>query len=184
VFNLSTNTSSPWRILAKRLEKSATSLFLGTGLAIAGLAALPADASAQVNPSRPSSPASVSSSNSLADGTYLYGQSASAEQVGSAYMVFQVNQGKVLGAFYMPRSSFDCFYGSLEADQLALTIVDSYEQSMRPYAVALETSAPVAMAGDEAIAPVGLQGFHRINALSANDQRILSTCKANYQNRI
>ncbi|HEY9640756.1 MAG TPA: hypothetical protein V6C57_09745 [Coleofasciculaceae cyanobacterium] len=182
MFNLSANTSSPWRTLAKRLERSATSLFLSTGLAVVGLAALPANAEVQTAPSQPSSPAATAV-RPLADGTYLYGQSASAEQIGSAYMVFQVNQGKVVGAFYMPRSSFDCFYGSLEADKVALTVVDSYEQSLHPYSVALETTTPVAMVGNEAVAPVSLQGFHRINALSSNDQRILSTCKANYQNR-
>jgi hypothetical protein len=182
VFNSSTPTSSPWRVLAKRFEKSATTLF-STGLAIAGLATLPAYAGTQTAPSSTARPTDAALS-ALDNGTYLYGQSAAAEQIGSAYMVFEVNQGKVIGAFYMPRSSFDCFYGNLEADHVALTIVDSYEQNLRPYSVALETAAPVAMAGNETIVPVGLQGFHRINALSNNDQRILSTCKANYHNRI
>ncbi|NJR66409.1 MAG: hypothetical protein HC772_15540 [Leptolyngbyaceae cyanobacterium CRU_2_3] len=177
-------TSSPYSVLAKRFKSSVTSLLLSTGLAIAGLAAIPAYAGTQTTPERPSSDVPASPSSPLANGTYLYGQSATAEQIGSAYMVFEVNQGKVIGAFYMPRSSFDCFYGSLEADQVALTIVDSYEQSLRPYAVALETTSPVAMAGNETIAPIGLEGFHQISTLSTNDQRILSTCKANYRVRI
>ncbi|MBD2023380.1 hypothetical protein H6F80_02930, partial [Leptolyngbya sp. FACHB-711] len=69
-----------------------------------------------------------------------------------------------------------------EADRLALTVVDSYEQTQHPYAIALDTSSSVAMAGGETIAPVGLEGFQRIDELSANDQRILSTCKTDHSN--
>lgn len=188
MLNSSTTQSRPWRTLAKRAEKSATSLLLSTGLAIAGLA-LPlttfaTQAQATSNPE--SIPASTDASTGpvLADGVYLYGQSEQPEQIGSAYMVFEVNQGKVVGAFYMPRSSFDCFYGNLEADHVALNVVDSYEQSVHPYAVALETSAPIATTGSEAVTPVGLEGFHQISSVSNNDQRILSTCKANYQDQM
>jgi hypothetical protein len=181
VLYLSINSLRPWHILAKQI-KHAASLALGIGFAIAGFNTFPANA--EITAAQDVAAAPLSSST-LADGTYLYGQSQTAEQVGSAYMVFEVKQGKLLGAFYMPRSSFDCFYGSLEADRMALTVVDSYEQSPHPYAVALKSVTPVAMAGDETIAaPVSLEGFHRLETLSNNDQRILSTCKANYQNRI
>lgn len=119
---------------------------------------------------------------SLADGVYLYGQAPEPEQVGAAYMVFEVKQGNVVGAFYMPRSSFDCFSGRFESDRLALTVVDSYEQTPYPYAIALDSTNSVAMAGGETIAPVGLEGFQRLAQLSSNDQRILSTCKADHPN--
>ncbi|HEY9625776.1 MAG TPA: hypothetical protein V6C84_00605 [Coleofasciculaceae cyanobacterium] len=179
----SINTSRPWFTLAKQIKQSAASLALGAGFAIAGLAAFPANA--ETLTLAQSGFTASPESHALTDGTYLYGQSQVAEQMGSAYMVFEVNQGKLLGAFYMPRSSFDCFYGNLEADRVALTVVDSYEKSAYPYDVALETSAPVAMAGEETIsAPVGLEGFQRLENLSENDQRILSTCKANYQDQI
>ena len=72
------------------------------------------------------------------DGIYLYGQSAEPEQIGQAYMVFEARQGKVVGAFYMPRSSFDCFYGDLGSQQMALKIVDSYGEGTYDYAIALE----------------------------------------------
>lgn len=167
---------------AQLIKRSVAGLVLGTGFAIAGFSAFPANANI---PAAQDGAVPFKAPHALADGTYLYGQSQTAEQLGSAYMVFEVNQGKLLGAFYMPRSSFDCFYGNLEADRMALTVVDSYAQSPHPYAVALESTESIAMTGSETIVPaVTLEGFHRLENLSSNDQRILSTCKANYQNRI
>ena len=45
-----------------------------------------------------------------ANGVYLYGQSPEPEQVGSAYAVMEIVENRAVGAFYMPQSSFDCFY--------------------------------------------------------------------------
>jgi len=111
------------------------------------------------------------------DGTYLYGQSPNADQIGKAYMVFEVNKNRVIGAFYMPRSSFDCFHGSLRANQLALNVVNSYEQASYPYEVAVKTGSVSASAVDPAT-PTGLAGYYSLDRLSDNDQHILSTCKA------
>lgn len=123
-----------------------------------------------------------SSTNSYAitDGVYLYGQSPERDQIGSAYMVFEVEQGQVVGAFYMPYSSFDCFYGDLQADRIALTVIDSYEQTQHPYAIALEPVDTLATAEAESV-PVGLEGFHRIEDPSDNDLAILSTCQSDVQ---
>lgn len=205
--NPTNRKSQPWHTWVERLEKPLTGLFMTLGLAVVSLpngavqgtelsAAQPSanrQASQQLvgqlagQSSRQFSEQSSGQSvqlnpRSLADGVYLYGQAPEPEQLGAAYMVFEVNQGDVVGAFYMPRSSFDCFSGRFEADRLALTIVDSYEQTRYPYAIALDSTSSVAMAGGETIAPVGLEGFQRIAQLSANDQRILSTCKADHAN--
>lgn len=118
---------------------------------------------------------------SLADGTYLYGQSPEPDQIGSEYLVFEVNQGQVVGGFYMPRSSFDCFHGSLESNQMALTVVDSYEQTPHAYSVALRPNGTNASAGSSTV-PMGLEGYHRLDEISNTDQEILATCKAD-QNR-
>ncbi|OLP17611.1 hypothetical protein BST81_14900 [Leptolyngbya sp. 'hensonii'] len=116
------------------------------------------------------------------DGVYLYGQSVKPNQIGKTYAVLEVKQGKVVGAFYMPSSSFDCFHGEFQTDKLALTVVDSYERTAHPYAIALEKSYPVAAAGGNPVAnSLKLQGFHPISTLSETDQRILTTCKADYQ---
>ncbi len=113
----------------------------------------------------------------MADGVYLYGQSAQPQTIGSEYLVFEVTAGSVVGGFYMPRSSFDCFHGSLQAEKLALTVIDSYEQTAHPYSVALAAGEPTASAGGSA-APLGLEGYHRIAELSEIDQQVLTTCKA------
>ena len=186
MLNSSNRSTQPWRTLVDRLEKPLTGLLLTLGLATVGFPSSPVRGSEvnfnQATLKQTASVASIlkqeSQSQPLNDGVYLYGQSTQAEQIGSAYMVFEVKQGEVVGAFYMPRSSFDCFFGEFEADKLALTVVDSYEQTQHPYAVALETPDPIAMAQGGTIAPVSFEGFHRLDNVSANDQQILSTCKA------
>ena len=67
------------------------------------------------NPQNLGSETAVVQRNFLKDGVYLYGESSQPEQIGQSYMVFEVKQGQVTGAFYMPRSSFDCFTGVPEA---------------------------------------------------------------------
>lgn len=115
----------------------------------------------------------------LGDGVYLYGESPEPEQIGRAYLVFEVTQGNVIGAFYMPSSEFDCTYGRFQADQLALTVIDSYEQGRHPYAIALEAASPVA-SQDATAAGLNLAGYYPIATVSANDHRMLDQCKSNY----
>jgi hypothetical protein len=172
----------PWRALAGRFEKPLTGLLLTVGLAVGSTPYLPSQSAEALASGKPTAtPAQATNPRSFADGVYLYGQSEQPEQIGSQYMVFQVDHGQIVGAFYMPYSSFDCFYGKIESDKMALTIVNSYEQTRYPYAVALQPTDSVAMAGSETLAPMGLEGFHAIANVSSNDQRILSTCKANHQ---
>lgn len=124
----------------------------------------------------------IAQATTLADGVYLYGQSPEAEQFNTAYMVFEVRQNQAVGVFYMPRSSFDCFYGSLNTNQLAVTVVDSYENTPYNYALALDEST---IASTEIpIQNPEFEGFHRIADVSANDYRILETCKASYQHEV
>ncbi|UBF26149.1 hypothetical protein K9N68_32270 [Kovacikia minuta CCNUW1] len=127
--------------------------------------------------------ATTSNRQPLPDGTYLYGQSARVNQIGMAYLVFEVSKNKVVGAFYMPQSSFDCFHGNLNQDELALTIVNSYEKTSYPYEVALKTEATSASVGSSVV-PTGLDGYQPISQLGGNEKRILSTCKANFGVRL
>lgn len=170
------------RILVQHFEKPVTGLFLTAGLVITANPHVLADhATASANfPDLQTTSFLVpepASPQSLADGIYLYGQSADRDQIGAAYMVFQVEQGQVEGAFYMPHSSFDCFYGRVQADHLDLTVINSYEQTRYPYAIALEPQDSVATIGNEA-APMGLEGFHQLESPTENDLRMLSTCQA------
>ncbi len=183
MLNLSAHRSLSFKSLLKYLERPITALALTLGLAAAALT--PAQG-VEVAPVEANQVARANAnvqiiSQGLPNGIYLYGQSPEAEQLGSAYMVFEVSDRQVIGAFYMPSSSFDCFYGEVQVQQLALNVVDAYEQTVHPYAVALEAADSVAAGGNGAIAPLSLEGFHAIDAVSSNDQRILNTCKADQQ---
>lgn len=123
-------------------------------------------------------------------GIYLYGQSPEPDQIGQEYMVFEVSQGKVIGAFFLPHSEFSCFQGSLSDGKLALTIANDSDSS--PYSDPIadaQNSPQVATAsntqlGDEQMSSsysVALQNYHHISSLSNNDKRILTTCKNNYK---
>jgi hypothetical protein len=131
------------------------------------------------------SQSSAAALTSLPNGIYLYGQSAQPDKTGQAYFVFEVNQGKVLGALYMPRSSFDCAYGRFQSDQLALKVVDSYDQTTNSYDIALEkVPSVVATKGNPAISTIGLQGYQPLGQVSARDRQILNTCKALHQAKV
>lgn len=162
-----------------RFEKPFTALFLTLGLAAAALAPAHGLEASRLTQASAATVARLEGaiSQRFPNGVYLYGQSQQPDQLGSAYMVFEVTENQVVGAFYMPHSSFDCFYGEVQAQELALNVIDSYEQTVHPYSVALQSNASVAATGGEAIAPLSLEGFHQLSALSENDQRILNTCK-------
>ena len=113
----------------------------------------------------------------LADGIYLFGQSPNPNQIGAAYAIFSVQANQTVGAFYQPQSSFDCFTGEAYPNQLAVNVIDSYNQTIYPYNIAL-TVEDTLVAGNAAGAYT-LDGFHRIEDISANDEWMLSTCQAN-----
>lgn len=114
---------------------------------------------------------------SLPDGIYLYGQSPQPNQIGSAYMVLQVKDRQVAGAFYMPSSSFDCFQGEIRNQQLALTVANSEEQTRYPYSLALQTQGNLAATHPGAMS-VTPAGYHAISQVSSRDREILATCQS------
>ena len=155
---------------------------LGFGAALIGLS--PSTVHASEVPQLMASSVDLDHASVLQDGTYLYGQSPQPEQVGVAYMIFEAQSDRIVGAFYMPHSSFDCFYGEAQPDKLALTVIDSYEQAAYAYDVAFQPSADIANAVGGVMTSVSLEGFHPIETVSANDQRILGICHTNYADQI
>jgi hypothetical protein len=113
----------------------------------------------------PPNPAPDTASTGLADGIYLYGQSSKPDEIKQEYFVFEIRQSKVVGAFYLPRSAFYCFYGTSDRTQLNLIVVDSYDGSRSPYSV-------------------NLQQYYRISAVTDNDRRILGICKEAHQQQV
>lgn len=123
------------------------------------------------------------------DGVYLYGQSPEPEQIGQEYMVFEVHQGKVIGAFYLPQSEFSCFSGTIKSGQLALKVANSPDSSPYPDSGNGQDSQQVATTSNSSYIDsnnsvtypysVALQNYHQLASVSANDQRILTSCKNN-----
>ncbi|MBD1825635.1 hypothetical protein H6F51_24510 [Cyanobacteria bacterium FACHB-DQ100] len=164
--------------------KQAAPMIAGFSLALTSLVATNAPAQAAPRTLAKNAVAQATTQKTtLPDGVYLYGQSAEPDQIGQGYFVFEARQGKLVGALYMPRSSFDCTYGSVEPDKVSLTVINSYDRDENPYVIATERNDSVASRGNPTIAPVGLEGYHRISKVSENDQRILNVCKQNYQQR-
>jgi hypothetical protein len=146
------------------------------------LAVVPGNAIAAASPTTQNN--LVKAAAGLPNGIYLYGQTTKADQLNQAYFVFEVRQSKVLGALYMPQSSFDCAYGGFQRDQLALSVVDSYEKTIAPYAIALDRTAKVAANKTVPLNAIGLEGFQKLATVSANDLKILNTCKTMHQAKV
>jgi hypothetical protein len=117
----------------------------------------------------------IAQATTISDGVYLYGQSAKPEQIGQEYLVFQIKKGKVTGAFYLPRSEFNCFSGTVTAQAMNLFVKDPYDDSVSPYSIALREISPVASEG-KTPREFDLEGYHRLNNISDNDRRILKSC--------
>lgn len=125
----------------------------------------------------------VATTHNLPDGVYLYGETSQPNELGQAYLIFEVRSGQLIGAFYMPRSSFDCLYGTVEPQQLALTIVDTYDNTEYSYALGIENS-PIASSQNPTRDIMRLEGLEPISTVSENDERILNVCKENYQQQV
>ncbi len=112
--------------------------------------------------------------NRLPNGTYLYGTSPQPAQIGQEYMVFKVHHGEVKGAVYLPHSEFSCFTGTFENNQMRMSIIHSYDGNRHDYAVNLRIPPIAALNGQWA--EIELEGYHRLDAISRNEQKILNTC--------
>ena len=150
---------------------------------------------AQESPRKPSLAQVPNSDALMADGTYLYGQSAQAGELGKEYIVFEARQGKIVGAMYMPSSEYACFYGTLNSKQMNLTVVNPYNQTSFSHTIARNQPTQIAAVGgqinlnntyDSMTYPhsVGLEGYLPISQVSDNDKQILSNCLNKYQAQV
>ncbi len=123
------------------------------------------------------------------DGVYLYSQSPEPEQIGQEYMVFEVRQGKVIGALYQPYSEFSCFQGTMQSGKLALMVAtgqtDAYSDPVtgqNPQQVATANNNSQLGNSYKMAYPysVVLQNYYQLASLSAIDQQILKNCQNNY----
>ncbi|MBE9069205.1 hypothetical protein IQ260_21400 [Leptolyngbya cf. ectocarpi LEGE 11479] len=119
-------------------------------------------------------------SESLTNGVYLFGEQPLPDQLQTAYMIFEARAGQVVGAFYSPHSSFDCFQGNVQNTHLSLAITETYSQEVYDYDLQLEDTAIAGQGGSQ----FAIEGFHQIDAVSDNDLRMLNTCQAHYSQTI
>jgi len=115
----------------------------------------------------------------LENGVYLFGQSSQPGQIGISYAIFSVTDNQTVGAFYQPSSSFDCFSGQVLSDRMAFNVVDSYQQTVHPYSIALTTDS--SLTAGSAAPGYTLEGFHRIGEISNQDLDILAVCQADLE---
>lgn len=111
----------------------------------------------------------------LADGTYVFGRSPEAGQYGVTYVVFEVEGGRVDGAFYEVDSEYSCFIGTVENQNLNLSVED-LDGTSYPYAIALEDRGTIATSHG-LMRVVGLQGYHQLEELSNLDRNLLQSCR-------
>ena len=160
---------SNWSVITRRLGAAVVGASLTLGAMMT--AVLPTNATPQPSTAQPAA---------LPDGVYLYGLSPKPDEIGQGYFVFESKRGQVVGALYMPLSSFDCAAGSFKQEQLALTVTNSYDRITNPLEIALERNATVASSGNSTLG-IGLQGFHKLDTVTENDYRMLNVCKADLQ---
>ncbi len=129
------------------------------------------------------------SETSFPDGIYLYGQSPQPEQIGQEYIIFQVRQGQVVGAVYLPRSEFNCFQGKLDATQLSVTMINADELTNNELEIDRQWKKPSASRNLADLTAVGshlilndvhqvnLEAYYPIAQASDNDRRMVTTCQ-------
>lgn len=161
----------------KKLHNSPIARSFAVTLATLAIAT-PAIASQETQIVRQNTEVNRNVSMTLAEGIHLYGESVNPNEIGKSYAILEVKAGQITGAFYQPRSSFDCFRGATKESQLALNITDSYTGETYPYAIALENTSLVASVGDISTNKPGLEGFHPIENISDRDRELLQTCQA------
>jgi hypothetical protein len=115
----------------------------------------------------------TNSGSSLANGTYLYGESTEPGRIGSEYIVFDNQDGQAVGAVFMTDSEYSCFSGKVQHGQLNMQVLDSYEQVERSYAVALEGST-----GDTS----SLE-YRAVQDIGRQELSLLESCRNMYRSR-
>ena len=113
------------------------------------------------------------------DGTYLYGQSSTPNELGQGYILFQKQQSKIIGALYVPHSEFSCFQGTLaKSGELAMTVKSSPGE-VGVMEVSTASTIPKVNENEFTTHPysVTLQDYHQLSSVSSNDREILQICQ-------
>lgn len=113
------------------------------------------------------------------DGVYLYGQVPEPGQNDRGYIVFEKNNGQLVGALFMPNSEYSCFRGSVDRTGAIAMTVQGYAGESHPVQVAanrnvnLDINAPSPYAHSLALAD-----YYRLPKISSSDRKILRACQS------
>jgi hypothetical protein len=118
---------------------------------------------------------SPTENEAFTDGIYFYGQSALPEQLGKEYLIFQVDRGKIKGAFFLPQSEYDCLEGTIDRQKINLSIEDG-EGNIYTHQIAIERNSSIASNGNLERRSVNLQGYQPISPIPATAKELLVSC--------
>jgi hypothetical protein len=113
----------------------------------------------------------------MTNGIYLYGESDRPDIVGKEYIIFETINNKTLGAFYLPRSEFSCFYGQFKGSRLNVTLIDALDRQKYHFTLSLNSHGLTASKQPM----MGEPSYQSLDKISTNDRRILATCKLQLQ---
>jgi hypothetical protein len=117
------------------------------------------------------------STDAVANGIHLYGESRRPNVIGKEYIIFEKNGSKTIGAFYLPRSEFSCFYGQFKASRLNVTLFDPFDRHKYTFSLAL---APDGLTASKQ-PMLGQPTYQPLSKISPNDLQILTACKQQLQ---
>ena len=143
-----------------------------TSAVIAILALVVDNTIAIADKSERTAPANIPSGK-IAGEVYLYGESDRPDVVGKEYIIFETIGTKTVGAFYLPRSEFSCFYGQFRGSILNITLIDTYDSQKYKFSLALNPSGLTASKQPM----MGTPTYQPLGKISANDLQILDACK-------
>jgi hypothetical protein len=149
-----------------------------TSLVIAALATISGRDIAIGSPTNLANNSSQLSVTPTANGVYLYGESDKPDVVGKEYIIFETIGNKTIGAFYLPRSEFSCFYGYFKGTRLNVTLIDSFD--LKQYKFALSLGENTLTASKQPM--MGEPSYQPLTKISNNDRAILDTCKLQLNN--
>ncbi len=112
---------------------------------------------------------------SFADGVYFYGQSAEPERLGKEYLIFQVKQDQIKGAFFVPQSEYDCLEGTIDDRKINLSIED-IEGSNYSYPIAIDRTTSLATNNNPSLQTVNLRGYQSILQIPSTARELLAAC--------
>jgi hypothetical protein len=147
-------------------------------LVMAASATISSQNIASGNPSVQANNSSQLSIAPTANGVHLYGESTLPDVVGKEYIIFETIGRKMIGAFYLPRSEFSCFYGKFTGTRLNVTLIDPFD--LKQYKFALTLGGNTLTASKQPM--MGEPSYQPLTKISNNDRYILNTCKLQLQN--